>query len=211
MTIAGLAGCSLYIAEALSGRQPAPELLTAGLPNGRIRRAEVVRDKGPCPFIRVTMLDQHDCSEHQRIMNPEGFLLLRLLQLPKISQRIDHNQKPSEKKARQLHYIVVFASVLLARVIADAPPGRSAMFIGDHHDLRRQNLKLGDAQPSATQNYVHKDRDVARQLALANFDVAHAKGRLLRLPPLDRDQYRWLLETACALLDRVPMAGKSPT
>lgn len=208
ITAAGLAGCSLYISETLAGRDPTPELLTAGLPNGRIRHAEVVRHMGSSPCIRLILLDQHDGTEHERLMDPEAFLVIRLLQLPKIDIRLDHSQKASQRKARELHYVVMLGSITVARLIADVPAGRMVNLRGDHHDLRRQNLRHVDAKPSSSQNHVHQTRDAALAIALAAFDVALAKGRLDHLPPMNREQYRWLIEMSFLLLDRLTSSSK---
>lgn len=196
ISAAGFAGCVTYLLRSQAGHPPDPQLLCAGLPHGRIRAAAVARDMSTRPCIRMTLLDQHDGSEHVRYLNPEAFLVLRLLCLAQAAIRLDHNDLPN-----QLHYVYVMTRVAMARVIIDTPPGRDAIFIGDHHDLCIRNLRNDAAPPSATKGRTYRGRELAIVKALGNFDVARAAGILDHLPALDRATYEWLLAVAFGLLD----------
>jgi hypothetical protein len=203
MNASGLAGIACYFNETARGRDADPNLLLAGLPQGRVRSAEVLIDPSDgSKYIAFVLRDQSTgLDRNPRYLDVAGWLVKRLLLLPKTHIRIDKNVRRPEG---DLHYVALYQDNLLQRLIANAGANQQARLIGDHHDLRRRNLAVSVAVPSATLKPVHQDRALAIATALANFDTA--AGHLDHLP-ITREIYAAMLADAFALLDRLPLGS----
>ncbi|MEI9901009.1 MAG: hypothetical protein WDN31_13710 [Hyphomicrobium sp.] len=178
------------------GGVPDPSLLLIGLPQGPILRAEVQQDGSVAVWFR----DQAEISRKRspRYFDLPAFAALRLLWLPKahvLFSRTDKLPRP------ELHDLTTFDHIKLRRIIADASTCGAVETVGDHRDLRRTNLRLMTAQPSAERNWSHKGRSLAIATAVSNLEKSTED---FGLTPM---HYERLLLSAFRLADSFPLAA----
>ncbi|RWP23075.1 hypothetical protein [Mesorhizobium sp.] len=138
-----------YNQAALHLRNPSapeadPALLLDGIPHGPISSARVISDSlTGSPAIAFTIKERNE-----RTIDPEGFLMLRVLILFAMGLHIDKNQKGG---AERRDYIEVGhdGGITLLRLLADAQQGEMVKQQGDHHDLRAATLTIVVGPPSA--------------------------------------------------------------
>ena len=202
-TAAGVPSVLLWVISALAEEEPNHELLVRGLPQGRLRKAQVAIDADYMnPWTEVSIRDEHKKRTKEvrtpRLMDPPAFAVVRALQLPKVDIRLARNVLRTDPER---HYPSMFDDLTVARIIAGAKKGEGATPRNNHYDLRRANLRLIRWPMS---KYAARER--AMSIALENFCKLDERAWLRRA--LRSDDYEWLLKTLFALLDRLPLGDE---
>ena len=163
-------------------------LLLVGLPQGPISSARAIFDSPvTSPAIAFTIKDRNE-----RIIDPKGFLILRVLILFGMGLFIDKNQKGGEER----HYVELGheGGITLLRLLADAYPREMVRQQADHHDLRASTLVIVGGKPT-----VVRGRREALAEALKSYDTNAVKWGLSAL--LSRLDYQALLRGSFRLFD----------
>ncbi|TPI44962.1 MULTISPECIES: hypothetical protein [unclassified Mesorhizobium] len=163
-------------------------LLLLGLPQGPISSARVISDSpANSPAIAFTIKDRNE-----RTIDPEGFLMLRVLILFGMGLFIDKNQKGGEER----HYVELGheGGITLLRLLADAYAREVVRQQADHHDLRASALAIVGGKPT-----VVRGRREALAEALKSYDTNAVKWGLSAL--LSRPDYQPLVRGSFRLFD----------
>lgn len=180
------AAAAAYLKDPASSPSPDNSLLLAGLPQGPITEARVADEREGKPIAFVIG------ERNERFIEPEGFLLLRVLGLGGCGIHIDTNEHGREG----YHYLEIGSETGLTflRVLADAQLGEMVRQLGDHHDLTASNLIVG---PGSIRNY--RGRAHAMVEAFARFgENAPAWGLDQKI---SRRNYHALIRNAFGLYD----------
>ncbi|MES0098634.1 hypothetical protein [Mesorhizobium sp. M0019] len=166
-----------------------PALLLVGLPQGPIKSARVITDRAATtPAIAVTINERKP-----RLIDPEGFFMLRALVLFGMGLHIDKNQKGG---AGRRDYVEVGSEggITLLRLLADAQQGEIVKQQWDHHDLRAAALTIVGGSLSAV-----RGRREALAEALNSYDQNALKWGLST--SLSRKDYQALVRGSFRLFD----------
>lgn len=168
--------------------EPDLALVLVGLPQGPITSARVNSDNpANSPAIAFTIKDRNE-----RTIDPEGFLMLRVLILFGMGLFIDKNQKGGDER----HYVELGheGGITLLRLLADAYPREVVRQQADHHDLRASALAIVGGKPT-----VVRGRREALAEALKSYDTNAVKWGLSAL--LSRPDYQALVRGSFRLFD----------
>jgi hypothetical protein len=204
----GFAGTLLFLTLTKAGQKPDPALLLYGLPQGGILHAELQHNPHDGSVaVAVTFRDQKDPTRQRspRLMDPLGFLVLRLLMTPATLLRIDRTEKGPERK--EGHRVTVHDDLILYRVIGDARPGQ-VIKQTNHYDLRRSSLfkttETAERAAGRQMRSTHQGQQTAIERTLAAFD---------RYPPdhlpISREGLERLLKDALGLLNKLPLGAST--
>ncbi|MGO7019610.1 hypothetical protein [Rhizobium leguminosarum] len=165
---------------------PHPEDLLQGLPQGSLSAARYDHE---CGLIALTIKDRNE-----RFIEPEAFLVLRVLSLFNGGAYIDTSQRGADG----YHYLEMFSrrgmGITLQRLLADAQKGELVKMREDHHLVTATNLAI---VPGSQRNT--RGRREAFEAALADYDERATSWGLARL--LSKTDYLAMLRGAFRLYD----------
>ncbi|MGR9127223.1 hypothetical protein [Rhizobium leguminosarum] len=165
---------------------PNPEDLLQGLPQGSLSSACYDHESR---LIAFAIKDRKE-----RFIEPEGFVVVRVLSLFNGGAYLDKNQKGGD----EYHYLEMFSrsgmGITLQRLLADAQKGELVKMREDHHLLTAGNLAI---VPGSQRNT--RGRREAFEAALADYDKRATDWDLAKV--LSRADYFAMLRGAFRLYD----------
>lgn len=169
--------------------EPDTTLLLVGLPQGPICSPRLISDTlTSYPTIAFTIKDRNE-----RIMDLEGFFMLRVLCLFGMGVFIDKNQKEGPER-RDYIELGHEGGITLLRLVVDAYSREVVRQLADHHDLRASTLTIVGGKPS-----VVRGRREALAEALKSYDTNAVRWELSAF--LSRQDYQALVRASFRLFD----------